>query len=70
MFDKNKNEIINECWYLHQSKNKKYNDGWYYDGIRGVMKDLHRKINELKRVMKVIKFIILMKMIYTILFYM
>lgn len=48
LFDKNKNEIINECWYLHQSKNKKYNDGWYYDGIRGVMKDLHRKNQRIK----------------------
>ena len=29
-------------------QNKKYNDGWYYDGIRGVMKDLHRKNQRIK----------------------
>ena len=48
LFNKEKKEVIKDCWILHQTKNKKYNDGWYYDGIRGVIKDLHRKNQRLK----------------------
>ena len=39
--------VLKEIWNLHAQKNKEYNDGWYYDGVRGVLKDLHRKIHRL-----------------------
>ena len=48
IFNKNRDEVISEIWHVHQVKNKKYNDGWYYDGIRGILKDLHRKVQRLK----------------------
>ena len=48
IFNKKIDDVISESWYLHQIKNKKYNDGWYYDGIRGILKDLHRKVQRLK----------------------
>lgn len=48
LLKKEKTEIINDCWSIHQTKNKKYSDGWYYDGLRGVLKDLHRKNQRLK----------------------
>ena len=45
---KNEENIKEEIWKIHQKKNKEYNDGWYFDGIRGVFKDLHRKVARLK----------------------
>ncbi len=48
LLGKNVESIICDIWELHTRKNKEYNDGWYFDGIRGVIKDLHRKIHRLK----------------------
>lgn len=51
LYKKEKN-IKEEIWKIHQEKNREYKDGWYFDGIRGVLKDLHRKIARLKTINK------------------
>ena len=42
--------LKDEIWKMHQEKNKEYKDGWYFDGIRGILKDLHRKVTRLKTI--------------------
>ena len=50
LLHKREEDIKEESWRIHQKKNREYKDGWYYDGIRGVLKDLHRKIARLKTI--------------------
>lgn len=44
---KRANDIKVEICNLFKRKNGEYNDGWHYDGIRGIIKDLHRKVYRL-----------------------
>lgn len=50
LLHKREEDIKEESWRIHQEKNREYKDGWYYDGIRGIFKDLHRKIARLKTI--------------------
>ena len=50
---KNEENIKDEIWKIHQKKNREYKDGWYFDGVRGVLKDLHRKVARLKTINEV-----------------
>lgn len=50
MLCKKDRDIKEEIWKIHQKKNREYSDGWYYDGVRGILKDLHRKITRLKTI--------------------
>jgi thymidylate synthase (FAD) len=47
---KDEKHVKDEIWKMHQEKNKEYKDGWYFDGIRGILKDLHRKVTRLKTI--------------------
>ncbi|WP_312432557.1 FAD-dependent thymidylate synthase [Lacrimispora sp.] len=48
MMHKKEENVKKEIWEIYIVKNKEYNDGWYYDGVRGILKDLHRKVSRLK----------------------
>lgn len=50
MLYKKEENIKDEIWKIHQRKNREYKDGWYFDGVRGILKDLHRKVARLKTI--------------------